>query len=408
MFRNREWIAPAVACVAFLAAFLAFLFVLVRYFGSVREWSKADLDSRARLAASALGEPLRTLDFKTIEATAGRLRDEGLRLRIVTGGSFRAPEGADRSAGFYDSVGNAGPGECRFQWGAAPCGGFTVGVGRPSSETLRPFFNSLLVAALAALAGVFAMGFVFFALYRQRVRISELAALERFRRDFIADVSHEIRTPLTGILGAVDMLGDGADAKTGPLLGLLRGSVGRLSSLVQQILDLSKMESEGAGGHGLDLSETDLSELARSVASAAGVGFHGGGSAASSCTAFCDARLVAQALENLVENARRHSGSDEIFVECSSSGSDVVLAVEDRGVGIPEEHVARIFERFYRVDPARAAETGGAGLGLAIVRRIARLHGGEATYRPARPKGGRFEITLPVKARGLRRAPYRA
>ena len=70
------------------------------------------------------------------------------------------------------------------------------------------------------------------------------------------------------------------------------------------------------------------------------------------------------------------------------------LAVEDRGIGVPEEHRARLFERFYRVDAARSAETGGSGLGLAIVRSIARLHGGDASFSPVSPSGSRFEVTI--------------
>ena len=111
--------------------------------------------------------------------------------------------------------------------------------------------------------------------------------------------------------------------------------------------------------------------------------------------ATCDAQLVSQALSNLVENAQRHSGSNEIAVVCGADAKRVRLAVEDHGVGIPPGEAGRIFERFHRVDPARAAETGGAGLGLAIVRRIARLHGGDVSYSPVSPRGSRFELSIP-------------
>ena len=81
-------------------------------------------------------------------------------------------------------------------------------------------------------------------------------------------------------------------------------------------------------------------------------------------------------------------------VECV--GKTARIVVEDHGIGIPPEHAAQIFERFHRVDPARAAETGGAGLGLAIVRRIARLHGGDVTLTPAKPGGCRFDFSIPM------------
>ena len=115
--------------------------------------------------------------------------------------------------------------------------------------------------------------------------------------------------------------------------------------------------------------------------------------------ATCDPQLVEQAVANLVENAVRHSGSDDIRVSLACAGGMAEISVEDRGVGVPPEQAERIFERFHRVDPARAAETGGAGLGLAIVRRIARLHGGEARCTPARPRGARFTISIPLTNR---------
>ena len=83
-------------------------------------------------------------------------------------------------------------------------------------------------------------------------------------------------------------------------------------------------------------------------------------------------------------------------MSASASGGVARLVVEDHGVGIPPEHAARVFERFHRVDPARAAESGGAGLGLAIVRRIARLHGGDVALAPAAPRGCRFTLSIPA------------
>ena len=101
-------------------------------------------------------------------------------------------------------------------------------------------------------------------------------------------------------------------------------------------------------------------------------------------------------MSNLIGNAVRHSGSDEISVTVACDAKTARIVVEDHGIGIPPEHAARIFERFHRVDPARAAETGGAGLGLAIVRQIARLHGGDVTLKSAVPHGCRFELSIPM------------
>ena len=389
MSRVRVWLAPAVVALAFVLALGVFVAALLNYFMRVQEWSADDLKSRAEMTAIALKEPLRTLDFKAIDATAARLKEDGLRLRICVVGK----RVDDESSGFYDSLGNPNnPPDVICQWGVAMAGDFQIRIGRPSFVMLYPFLGALAVVVLAGLVGMLALAVVFFSLYRQRVRIRELAKLEKFRRDFVADVSHEIRTPLTGILGAADLLDDASqDAVRTSLAPLIRKESKRLSALVQQILDLARLEREGDI---LNREEVDIAGLAREVAGKYGAAFRM--DAAEPLSAVCDAQLVAQALSNLVENAIRHSGTKDISVSCEADAKHVWLSVEDHGIGIPPEHAARIFERFHRVDPARAAESGGAGLGLAIVQRIARLHGGDAVYGPAVPHGSRFTITLPL------------
>ncbi|MBR4617341.1 MAG: HAMP domain-containing histidine kinase [Kiritimatiellae bacterium] len=114
------------------------------------------------------------------------------------------------------------------------------------------------------------------------------------------------------------------------------------------------------------------------------------------CEVECDAQLIESAISNLVVNAIRHSGSDYVWISVSREDGRACITVEDHGVGIPEEHREKVFDRFHRVDGSRSAETGGAGLGLAIVRRIALLHGGDVTLEPATPSGCRFILTLPA------------
>ena len=387
MFRNKEWIAPTIATGAFVVALVAFAVALARYLDWVIAWSETDLQLRAEMTAEALSEPVRTLDFRAIDKTAARLKDDGLRLRIVSGGRFSEWDGRGgrrASRGFYDTTVEPQPTDMRFQWGIAPTDEFLVGVGRPMDSILKPFFGALTSIALAGLVGITALGVVFFVLYRQRVRIRELARLEKFRRDFVADVSHEIKTPLTGILGAVDMLeGDS------PLVPLIRKEATRLNGLVQSILDLARLEREVEA---LNRTETDLSDLVRDVASR----YPCTCAADAPCVAVCDAQLVSQALSNLIANAVRHSGSKEICVSLEQAGGEARIVVEDHGVGIPPDEAERVFERFHRVDPARAAETGGAGLGLAIVRRIARLHGGDVSLSAAKPHGCRFCLSIPL------------
>ena len=361
---------------------------------SVLEWAGNDLFSRTKVAASTLEEPLRTGDFAAVHAFSRQCAADGVRLSI-----FGKPKGGlvfDSLGGFTDVLRDSD-----YIYGAIEdAGAFEVMLGIPLDRVLAPYRRAKTSLVLAALVGIAGMFFVFFALYRQRVRIRELARLEKFRREFVADVSHEIKTPLTGILGAVDMLEDGgaSDAQR-PLLSMISKESKRLNTLVQQILDLARLERES---NALDPAETDLADLVRETveslrprAEAAGIALSFAAPEAP-CVATIDARLVSEAIANLVSNAIRHSGSPDVAVSVSATARGFAVVVEDHGIGIPPEHAERIFERFHRVDPARAAESGGAGLGLAIVRRIARLHGGDVWFSPVVPSGSRF--TLVVKS----------
>ena len=173
---------------------------------------------------------------------------------------------------------------------------------------------------------------------------------------------------------------------------------------MQQILDLARLEREGET---LDLAETDLVDLARESvdlmrpqAEAAGIALSFTAPEAP-CVAKIDARLIGEAIGNLVSNAIRHSGSPDVSVSVSRTARGFSITVEDHGIGIPPEHAERVFERFHRVDPARAAESGGAGLGLAIARRIARLHGGDVVFSPVVPTGARFVLSIRGGRSGL-------
>ena len=382
-------LAPYLAGAAFVVILAAFGLEMAAFRSAVGTWARRDLQTQAELAAENLDEPLRTQDLRRVAEIAQNLGERSLRLTV-----YSRPGGV-----FYRTSPDEDGAEMRA---SADAGEYRIELGYPEKAVYRPFHEALVGFALAALVGVAAMFVVFFALYRQRVRIRELARLEEFRRAFIADVSHEIKTPLTGILGAAEMLADGGaadDAARGRLLAMVTKESKRLNALVQQILDLARLEREGEA---LDRAETDLADLARETvetlrprAEASGVRLvlaPSGGP----CVANADARLVGEALSNLVENAIRHSGSPDVEVSASASGGVARLVVEDHGVGIPPEHAARVFERFHRVDPARAAESGGAGLGLAIVRRIARLHGGDVALAPAAPRGCRFTLSIPA------------
>ena len=380
--RRFEWLPAALAAVAFLGALAVFGWLLNCFWIDIGTWARRDLRSQAELAADSLREPLASQNFRALTGLHTSLEAKGLILRVRSANGGWIFHGGYKGATVEEYV---------------PCGEYSVGVAIREEQVYAPFYEALVGFVLAALIGVLGMFVVFFILYRQRVRIRELAKLEKFRREFIADVSHEIKTPLTGILGAVDMLEGmevekkGGGGQWGVLLALIRKESKRLNGLVQSILDLARLEREGDV---LDVAGFDLAEMLKELAAKYGVRYDG--SDKSESLVVGDAALILQAVSNLVENAKRHSGTDDIALSLTWLDGWAHVIVEDHGVGIPPEHAARIFERFHRVDPARAAETGGAGLGLAIVRRIARLHGGEVALTPAKPRGCRFDFSIPM------------
>ena len=383
--RRLEWLPATLAAIGFLGSLLVFGWLLVQFWSDIGTWARRDLRSQAELAAENLREPLRTQDFRKLTEfhLALEKKDMILRVRSAQGGWIF--HGGYKEASVEEYV---------------PCGDYRIGVAIPKSRVYEPFYEALVGFVLAVLVGMLGMFSVFFVLYRQRVRIRELAKLEKFRREFIADVSHEIKTPLTGILGAVDLLRDAEQGMRERLLAMLGKEATRLNGLVHSILDLARLEREGEALH---LEEIDLSELVRETvetlrpqAEAKGVELKMQEVPSAGVRAKIDATLVSQALSNLVVNAIRHSGSPDVGVSLSVDGRLAKIAVEDHGVGIPLEHRAQVFERFHRVDASRAAETGGAGLGLAIVRRIARLHRGDISLEAVSPTGCRFVLALPI------------
>ena len=376
-----EWLPAVLAAVALLVFALAFAYELLSYQAAVTGWAKGDLESRARLAADGLAEPLRTQNIRELQRLGDEFASNGMRLRVT---------GVHGGIGMvFDTHRDADEGYLFSNRHAS--GDHDVILGMPLSRVTAPFRRAVLGFILAGLVGVTGVLLFFFVTYRQRVRIRELAKLERFRREFIADVSHEIKTPLSGILGAVDLLEEvkveGEGERRNVLISLITKESKRLNGLVQSILDLARLEREGDV---LNLVETDLGELVREIAAKYPCACR----AEFPVRVRCDPQLIEQAVSNLIGNAVRHSGSTEISVAVTCNARVARIAVEDHGIGIPPEHAERIFERFHRVDPARASETGGAGLGLAIVCRIARLHGGDVAYSPVQPHGSRFTLTL--------------
>jgi signal transduction histidine kinase len=226
--------------------------------------------------------------------------------------------------------------------------------------------------------------------------------LEAVRRDFVANVSHELKTPITVIGGFAETLAtdDPPAAERKRFVEAILGNARRMQRLVDDLLDLSRIES---GGWVPKPERNDLRAVATEIIAAF---------AAAAAErdikldmsidhrAFelrADATALRQILSNLVDNAIRHTpagGRITIFSQPDESG--VALGVRDTGIGIPAEHLARIFERFYRVDAARSREGGGTGLGLAIVKHLVDAHGGRVTATSSGSKGATVRAFFPV------------
>ncbi len=234
--------------------------------------------------------------------------------------------------------------------------------------------------------------------------ITGLKRLEAVRRDFVANVSHELKTPLTVIRGYAETLlaGDAPAATAQGFLEKVLANARRMQQLVDDLLDLSRIES---GAWAPKPERVPLRPVAEEVwttlksrAEAAGLTLAlelGAGADA----AWADPRALRQVLANVLDNAVRYSpGGGTITVRCSAKGDGLTLEVTDPGLGIPGEHLPRIFERFYRVDAARSRELGGTGLGLAIVKHLVEAHGGTVEAASALGAGTTIRIILPEPA----------
>jgi signal transduction histidine kinase len=226
------------------------------------------------------------------------------------------------------------------------------------------------------------------------------------RRLFSAGVSHELRTPLARMLALVDTLGlleDGVDRDA--TMEQMRAEIDAMRDLIEDMMLLARLEidDELSSGEPSDVRASVLGVLERHRQAAADAGIALTGAATRGIVTSAPQRLVDVVLDNLVENAIRHAG-DGATVDVSGRGlaGAVELAVSDTGVGIPHEHLSRVFERFYRVEGSRTGR--GTGLGLAIVKHIAEAHGGRATIESRREGGTTVRVVLPAPAAARRAA----
>lgn len=221
---------------------------------------------------------------------------------------------------------------------------------------------------------------------------------ERLRRDLVGDVAHELRTPLTNLRAQLDALRDGLQPLDAAALASLDDEVERLSHLVRDLQDLALADS---GGLRLDLERVDPAPLVEAACASASARAHAAGVALESGVAGlppvrADAARAEQVLRALLDNALRHTpAGGRVRVEGRALDDRVELIVNDTGEGIGAEHLPFVFERFWRADPSRARETGGAGLGLAIARQLARAQGGDVVAESPPGSGARLTFTLP-------------
>ncbi len=269
--------------------------------------------------------------------------------------------------------------------------------------------NPWLYAALGALLGAGVAFLVAKAIYdkklhaanqEEKAMLAKMRELERVRSTFVANVTHELKTPLTSIKGYVELLkNEERDKKTRrSFYEIIDIEAERLHALIEDILELSVLENNKADPR---LQICDLAALGRQIqdrfrpqAEKAGV----------TLTVLIPKRLhlrgipsrFKQLISNLVDNAIKYNKpGGSVLLRAFRESGHVVIRVSDTGIGIPEEHLSHIFERFYRVDKGRSREMGGTGLGLSIVKHVVQLHGGAISVDSAPGQGTQFTVRLP-------------
>ena len=227
--------------------------------------------------------------------------------------------------------------------------------------------------------------------------------LEAVRRDFVANVSHELKTPLTVVHGFAEAIAD--DEHITPeqrrrFAESIRANAQRMQRIVDDLLDLSRIESGRwtpvPVALDVELAARDAAAAAAAAADAKGVRF-AIEIAPGATVVDADPMAFRQIVGNLAENAVRYTREGSVTVFSRADAEGTWVGVRDTGIGIPAEHLPRIFERFYRVDPGRSREAGGTGLGLAIVRHLAEAHGGRVRAESHVGRGTTIEVLFPSR-----------
>ena len=230
--------------------------------------------------------------------------------------------------------------------------------------------------------------------------ITTIKNLEKTKKDFVSNVSHELRTPLTAIKGFVETLQDtNSDDKNKHYLNIISRHTDRVIRIVNDLLLLSKLE--GAPGN-LELEKVNLKNLIENILKIfeqslkekkLALKFNASNSLP---IINADPFKLEQVFINLIDNAIKYTERGEIAISLNSYNETVTIEIQDTGICIPQEHLSRIFERFYVVDSSRSRKLGGTGLGLSIVKHIVLLHNGKIDVKNIPGVGTNFVVSLPV------------
>jgi len=228
---------------------------------------------------------------------------------------------------------------------------------------------------------------------------TDMRRVMTMKRDFVVNASHELRTPLTSIMGSLEMLEGALKGDAARWVETIRRNAERMTAIVKDLLLLSGLEASASEP---TADEVDLGRLARDVVGMFTPRAQQQGLAlvlsvpAALPPITADAYLLEQVLLNLIDNALKYTEQGEIRLACETDGEGRIrIEVSDTGIGIPEESLSRIFERFYVVDKSRSRKLGGTGLGLAIVKHIVQSHSGTIEVNSVLGKGTRFTVTIP-------------
>lgn len=231
--------------------------------------------------------------------------------------------------------------------------------------------------------------------------ISEIVNVERMKRELLANLSHELRTPLAAIKGYVETMEETVDESNRYYLNVIKRHTERLISLVSDLLSLARLED--AAGKPTE-ENVNLKEV---VANVAAIFKHLAEKKGLTLATVLPAEVpvlsgdplqIEQALINLVDNAIKYTENGTVTITINTNPEEVAISVADTGIGIDNQHLPKIFERFYVVGRSRSRATGGTGLGLAIVKHIVNLHHGKIQVESTLGRGTKFTILLPTRA----------